>query len=190
MMNIDGIVRIITLILAPVVMVSCCVLFLNGQLQRYDALGSRMRALIQERFAILREVDNDASSALKSIDGFRQMRVHEIETQMPLLMRRHIMLHYAALIIGLAIMICIISMFIIAIAVLLKLVIIAIIALCTFLAGTATLLLGGVIIMLELYLSHLSVRYEVTHALSLGTKTFPLTDPFQWKRATHGSHAV
>ena len=186
-MDIEGIVRIISLILAPVVMVSCCILFLNGQLQRYDAIGNRMRALIQERFAILREVDNDALTVLKSIDGFRKLRVHEIETQMPLLLRRHMMLHYAALIIGLAILICIVSMFLIAIAVLQKLLIVAIIALCTFMTGTATLLLGGAIIMFELYLSHLSVRYEVMHALSLGAKAPSLTNPLKRRRATRKS---
>ncbi|HEY4033380.1 MAG TPA: DUF2721 domain-containing protein [Ktedonobacteraceae bacterium] len=184
-MNIQGIISVISLILAPVVMVSCCVLFLNGQLQRYDALANRIRTMNQERFTILREVDNDMPSALEGIDGFRKLRVQEIETQLPHLLRRHLMLHRAALTIGLAVLICILSMFFIAISVLLKSPIIAIIALCTFLTATITILLGGGMIMFELYLSHLALRYEVMHELSLGAKATSLTKVLKWRQTPH-----
>ena len=189
-MNIQGIISVISLILAPVVMVSCCVLFLNGQLQRYDALANRIRTMNQERFTILREVDNDMPSALEGIDGFRKLRVQEIETQLPHLLRRHLMLHRAALTIGLAVLICILSMFFIAISVLLKSPIIAIIALCTFLTATITILLGGGMIMFELYLSHLALRYEVMHELSLGAKATSLTKPLKWRRTPHNLSRV
>lgn len=190
-MNIQAIISIISLILAPVVMVSCCVLFLNGQLQRYDALANRIRTMNQERLTILREIDNDMPSALEGIDGFRKLRMQEIEAQLPHLLRRHLMLHRAALTIGLAVLICILSMFLIAMAVLLKSPIIAIIALCTFLTATATILLGGAMIMSELYLSHLALRYEVMHELSLGAKTPSLTGPFKaWKPTPSRSHKV
>jgi hypothetical protein len=181
-MNIQGIINIISLILAPVVMVSCCILFLNGQLQRYDALGNRIRTMNQERLTLLREIDNDVSSALEGIDGFRKLRIQEIETQLPHLLRRHLILHRAALTIGSAILICILSMFLIAISVLLKSSMIAIIALCTFLMTTTTILLGGTMIMFELYISHLALRYEVMHELSLGGKAPSLTKPLKWKR--------
>lgn len=174
-MSIQGVINIISFILAPTVMVSCCILFLNGQLQRYDAIANRIRSMNLERLAILREVDNDISQALESIDGFRKLRVHEIEAQLPHLLKRHLKLHRAALTIGLAVVICILSMFLIAIAVLLKSSLVAIIALCTFLAATSSLLLGGGIIMSELYHSHLALRYEVMHELSLGSKAPTLT---------------
>lgn len=189
-MNIQGIVNIISLILAPTVMVSCCILFLNGQLQRYDAIANRIRTMNQERFCILREVNNDMSSALESINGFRKLRVHEIETQLPHLLKRHLMIHRAALTIGLAILICILSMFLIAIAVLLKSPVIAIIALCTFLTATASLLLGGAMIMSELYLSHLALRYEVMNELSLGAKAPALTESLKWRRNFHRLHQI
>jgi hypothetical protein len=189
-MNIQGIISVISLVLAPVVMVSCCILFLNGQLQRYDALANRIRTMNQERFTILREIDNDVVSALKGIDGFRKLRVQEIETQLPHLLRRHLMLHRAALTIGLAVLICILSMFFIAMSIILKSPLIAIIALCTFLMATTTILLGGAMIMFELYLSHLALRYEVMHELSLGAKAPSLTKSLKWKRAPHGHHQV
>jgi hypothetical protein len=187
-MNFQGIISIISLILAPTVMVSCCILFLNGQLQRYDAIANRIRMMNQERFEILREVDNDMPSALESIDGFRKLRVHEIEAQLPHLLRRHLMLHRAALTIGLAILICILSMFLIALTVLLKSSVIAIIALCTFLAATASLLVGGTMIMSELYLSHLALRYEVMNELSLGAKSPSLTKSLKWRRTSRRLH--
>jgi hypothetical protein len=188
LMNIPGTISIISLILTPTIMVSCCILFLNGQLQRYDAIANRIRTMNQERFAILREVDNDMPSALEGIDGFRKLRVHEIETQLPHLLRRHLMLHRAALTIGLAIPICILSMFMIAITVLLKSPIIAIIALCTFLAATASLLIGGAMIISELYLSHLALRYEVMNELSLGAKAPALTESLKWRRTSRRLH--
>jgi hypothetical protein len=189
-MNIQGIVNVISLILSPVVMVSCCVLFLNGQLQRYDALANRIRSMNQERLTILREIDNDIPSALDGINGFRKLRMQEIEIQLPHLLRRHQMIHRAALTIGIAILICILSMFLIAIAVLLKSSTIAIIALSTFLTATATILLGGSMIMFELYLSHLALRYEVMHELSLGAKAPSLTEPLKRKRTHRGLHWV
>ena len=189
-MNIQGIISVISFILAPVVMVSCCILFLNGQLQRYDALANRIRTMNQERLTLLREIDNDVHSALESIDGFRKLRIQEIETQLPHLLRRHLMLHRAALTIGSAILICIFSMFLIAISVLFKSSIIAIIALFTFLAATFAILLGGIMIMFELYFSHLALRYEVMHELSLGAKAPSLTQPLKWRHAPHGHRRV
>jgi hypothetical protein len=184
-MNIQGIISIISLILAPVVMVSCCILFLNGQLQRYDALANRIRTMNQERFSILREIDNDISRALEGIDGFRKLRLQEIETQLPHLLRRHLMLHRAALTIGSAILICILSMFLIAISILTKSPNLAIIALCTFLAATTAIMLGGAMIMFELNLSHLALRYEVMHELSLGAKAPTLNTSRKRRRISH-----
>jgi hypothetical protein len=189
-MNIPGTISIISLILTPTVMVSCCILFLNGQLQRYDAIANRIRTMNQERFAILREIDNDVASALEGIDGFRKLRVHEIETQLPHLLRRHLMLHRAALTIGLAIPTCILSMFLIAITVLLKSPIIAILALCTFLTATASLLIGGAMIISELYFSHLALRYEVMNELSLGAKAPALTESLKWRRNFRRLHQI
>jgi hypothetical protein len=187
LMDVEEILSSISLILAPVVMVSCCVLFLNGQLQRYDAVANRIRAMDQERLSILREVDNDVPNALAGVDGFRKMRVQEIEAQLPHLLRRHLMLHRAALTVGCAILICILSMFLIATAVLLKSPIMAIMALCAFLTAMATILLGGAMVMLEIYLSHLALRYEVMHELSFGAKSPALTESLKWKRSHHSA---
>src|SRR5579859_5450525 len=115
-MDITEIIRTISLVLAPVVMISCCTLFLNGQLQRYDSISVRMRAMTQERLEILREASNSVTGALDAVDGLNELRLREIEAQLPHLLKRHHMVHRATLTIGLAIMIFFISMCILALA--------------------------------------------------------------------------
>ena len=186
-MDVNEVTRTIGLIVAPTVMISCCTVFLNGQLQRYDAISARMRLMNQERFEILRTLGNDISAAPDSIDGVDKLRFCEIEAQLPHLLKRHKLLHHAALIIGLAILLFVICMFIVALAAVLHSDQIAIIALSIFLGGMVTVLAGSVVVMLEIYKSHFSVRYEVLHALSFGEKTPTLTLPHRTVKAPHFS---
>ncbi|SRR5579884_869663 len=176
-MDINEVTRTIGLIVAPTVMISCCVAFLNGQLQRYDAISARMRLMNQERFEILRAIGNDISTAPDAIYGVDKLRFSEIEAQLPHLLKRHKMLHNAALLIGLAILLFVICMFIVALAAVMHSNNIAILALLIFLLGMGTVLAGSVVVMFEIYKSHFSVRYEVLHALSFGEKTPTLTLP-------------
>jgi hypothetical protein len=46
-------------------------------------------------------------------------------------------------------------------------------------------LLGGAMIMLELNLSHLALRYEVMHELSLGAKAPSLSTSLKRRRTPH-----
>ncbi|HLZ57620.1 MAG TPA: DUF2721 domain-containing protein [Ktedonosporobacter sp.] len=176
-MDITEIIRTISLVLAPVVMISCCTLFLNGQLQRYDSLSMRMRAMTQERFEILRDGGNSVTGALETVDGLSELRLREIEAQLPHLLKRHRMIHRATLTIALAILIFFVSMCILALAAMINSTQVAIIALVAFLLGTATILFGVMMMMFELYQSNRAVRYEVLHALSLGKQAPSLTMP-------------
>jgi Protein of unknown function (DUF2721) len=173
-MDITNLTHIISLIVAPVVMISCCILFLNGQLQRYDSISVRMRSMTQERFELLRSTtpsfdDTDA------MDEFSKMRLNEIETQLPHLLKRHKLIHDASLLIGIAILIFVISMFLLAIATIPNSGYMAFISFVTFLVGVAVVWFGGMIILYELNKSHLSVRYEVMHSLSLDRKMPAIT---------------
>ena len=60
-MTIDTIVRTISLILAPVVMISSCAIFLNGLITRYESTSVRMRAMHRERLELLYEVQHGLS---------------------------------------------------------------------------------------------------------------------------------
>ncbi len=187
-MDTNTITHIISLILAPVVMISSCIVFLNGQFQRYDAISARMRTMIQERFTILSTAGDTISVAMDKLDDFSHLRLSEIEVQLPHLLKRHKMLHDAALILGLAILLFIISMFLLALTSILNAQVAALLALLAFLGGMATALFGGSIVMQELYQSHLSVRYEVMHSLSLGKNAPPLTTSHKRIQLPHLDH--
>ncbi|GCF10162.1 DUF2721 domain-containing protein [Dictyobacter arantiisoli] len=174
-MDMTDLIRTISLIVAPVVMISCCILFLNGQLQRYDGISVRMRAMTQERFDLLRTTENTLEEAIGTMDEFCKIRIDEIDAQLPHLLRRHKLIHDAALLIGIAIMIFVISMFLLAMAAMQHSDSIATVAFMTFLGGVGIVWCGGVVILYELNKSHLSIRYEVIHSLSLGEKTPSLT---------------
>jgi hypothetical protein len=169
-MDITDLTHIISLIVAPVVMISCGILFLNGQLQRYDGISVRMRSMTLERFELLRSTNNSRDDAFSTMDDFSKMRLNEIDAQLPHLLKRHKLIHDAALFIGIAILIFMISMFFLAIAAIQNSGHIAFIAFMTFLGGIAAIWLGGMMILYELNISHLSVRYEVMHSLSADKK--------------------
>jgi len=165
-MTIDTIVRTISLILAPVVMISSCSIFLNGLLTHYDSISARMRAMHHERLELLEALGNRSSSTGPTL-GFSTQRIHEIEVQLPSLLLRHKMIHNSVLVITATIAILVASMFIIAASALTNSTLLAILALFTFLIGTASLLAGVILTTLELSRSQREVDFEVQHGLSL-----------------------
>ena len=59
-MSAETVTGTIQLILAPVVMVSACAIFVSGLLTHYEAINGRMRRMVSERREILhRGVDGD-----------------------------------------------------------------------------------------------------------------------------------
>lgn len=165
-MTIDTILRTISLILAPVVMITSCAIFLNGLIARMDSISSRMRAMHHERLELLEALGNSSSSVQPTV-GFSTQRVHEIEVQLPHILQRHRMLHNAVVTVAATIVILVTSMFIIAASGLSNSTPIAVIALLTFLIGTATLLVGVIITTIELSRSQHEVAYEVQDGLRL-----------------------
>ena len=158
-MTIDSIIRTISLILAPAVMISSCAIFLNGIITRYESVGTRMRTMHHERLELLQELGHTTSSGALS-DGFSNHRIHEIEVQLPRLLQRHKQLRNAVLAENAAIAFFVTSMFIIALAALTNLTPIATAALLIFLTGTGVLLVGVIITTLELSRSQREVTYE------------------------------
>lgn len=166
-MNIVTVARTIQLIVAPVVMVTSCALVLNGLLQRYGAINDRLRDMARERFDLLRTGGGDLASFTPK-DPFVAERLQQIDTQMPLLLRRHKQIHDAVLTVYSAILVLVLCMFVIALAAILNAPWIALAALIIFLAGTSILLLGLLITMNEVRASHTAVEYEAQRVLYLG----------------------
>ena len=165
-MTIDSIIRTISLILAPAVMISSCAIFLNGIITRYESVGARMRVMHHERLELLQGLDHITSSGA-STDGFSTHRIHEIEVQLPRLLHQHKLLRNAVLTENTAIAFFVTSMVIIALAALTNSSLIATAALLSFLIGTGALLVGVIITTLELSRSQREVAYEIQDGLKL-----------------------
>jgi hypothetical protein len=165
-MTIDAIIRTISLILAPVVMITSCAILLNGILTRYESVSARMRAMHRERLELLQGLGHTPGSGVPTV-GFSTQRIHEIEVQLPQLLRRHKLIHNAVLAENASIVLFVISMFIIALAVLTTSTLIATAALLIFLIGTGALLVGVIITTLELSRSQREVAYEIQDGLKL-----------------------
>jgi len=165
-MTIDSIIRTISLILAPAVMISSCAIFLNGIITRYESVSARMRAMHHERLELLQGWEHTTSNGV-STDGFRTHRIHEIEVQLPRLLHRHRLLRNAVLTENAAIACFVTSMVIIALAALTNSSPIATAALLIFLIGTGALLVGVIITTLELSRSQREVAYEIQDGLKL-----------------------
>jgi hypothetical protein len=164
-MSIDTIIRTISLILAPVVMISSCAIFLNGLFGHYQTISARLRAMHRERLELLQTVDM-GTTAERTASIIIQ-RILEIDTQLPKMLRRHQLIRDAVVAIGVAVSIFITSMFIIALASATNSPLAAVIALIAFLLGTGALLVGVITTTIELYQSHREVSYEIQHGLSL-----------------------
>lgn len=166
-MTIDAVVRTISLILAPVVMVTSCAIFLGGLLQRYEAISARMRALDRERLDLLRAGLASSESTAAGVAALDAARLAEIDAQLPRLVRRHRLIRDALLAVYLAILVFIASMGVIAGATLTGSPRIAVAALLTFLLGTGVFLVGVAVTIAEVQRSHREVTYEVEQVLRL-----------------------
>ncbi len=164
-MSIDTITHTISLILAPVVMISSCAIFLNGLFGHYQTIAARLRAMHRERLELLQTVGTSTTAEV-SVDIIVQ-RILEIDTQLPNMLRRHKLIRNAVVAIGVAISIFITSMFIIALATAANSPLAAVIAFLAFLIATGALLVGVITTTVELYRSHREVSYEIQHGMSL-----------------------
>jgi hypothetical protein len=160
-MNVETAAKTIQLILAPVVMVSACGILLTGMLSHYAAVNDRIRRLTGERLEL---------SQLRPAEGHARLaheRVTEIDHQVPLLLRRHNLVHWAILLAETSVVILVVSMFVIAIAALSNSSATGTGALMVFLVATATLMASAVLMAVEVRSSHVSVSYEAMRVVGL-----------------------
>lgn len=148
------IARTIGFILAPAVMINACAVALNGLLAHYAAINDRLRGLAKERLELLR-LRVEASRGL-----FVGERLEEIDTQLPQLLVRHALMRTSILWVFIAVSLYVVTMLIIALAAF-SAPWVATLALVLFLLGTAALLGGVSLTVLEIYRSHGAVDYEV-----------------------------
>ena len=82
--------------LAPVVLMTTAAILVGGVQTMYVGVNDRMRAMSAEKLSRLTGSDGELM-AETSLPAAPRERVAEIDAQLPLLLRRHRMLHDAAL---------------------------------------------------------------------------------------------
>jgi hypothetical protein len=157
----------ISAMVAPAVLITSGAILSNGLFMIYGAVNDRMRNLNQEYRRLITGSDGTlhAPADLPPLDA---ERVTEIRRQLPLLLRRHRLIHNAILLIFSGLAVLVLSVIAIAAAVTGRSHAVALTALALVLAGTVVILSGLVLAAQALAMSRNAIEYEVSRTLSLG----------------------
>lgn len=153
MSAIEGVAKAISLIIAPVVMVTACALMGNSLLIRYGAIEDRVRTMHKE-LSHLREIDLNQ-------DSVGVQRLQTLESLLPKLLKHHHSVHDAIFWVYLSLLVFMLDMLVIAIAVATQISVVPQLALLIFLMGISSLFWGLVLIFRELRTSHFAIQFEV-----------------------------
>lgn len=159
-MTAAAVFRTIQLVLAPVVMITSCGIIINGILARYGAVSDRMRTMARERLELVWSLPDQPVGNAKETGGYVTERLEEIDYQMPLLLRRHRLLRNCLQALYLAMLVFVVSMFVIGIAAWVNTGATAFAALLAFLGGQVILLVGLFWNAEEIRVSNQAVEYE------------------------------
>jgi hypothetical protein len=153
---------------APVVLITTAAILSGALLTMYSAVNDRMRAMDGERLEIL---TGAAGTLLAAVDVpvAGHERLTQIDTQLPMLLHRHRLLHNAVLVIFGGVAVLVLSVIAIAVTVTNSSGVAGTVALALVLAGTATLLAGLLFAARSIMISQDAIDYEVRRALSLGS---------------------
>jgi hypothetical protein len=162
--NLDA-VDAISALVAPVVRLTTGGLLSNGLLMAYSAVNDRMRQMTRERIEIRAGPRGEMLGRVPSVG---QERLAEIDTQLPMMLRRHHLLRDAVLLVYAAIGVLGLSTIFIAVAVVLHSENFGRVALGLVLAGTIIMLTGLVAAGMSLARSADAITYAVERTRRLG----------------------
>jgi hypothetical protein len=155
----------ISAMVAPVVLLTTGGLLTNGLLAVYSSVNDRMRDMTRERIEIRSGPEGELVGHVSAID---RERLAEIETQLPMMLRRHHLVRNAVLLIYAAIGVLGLSIIIIAVAVVQHSEDFGRAALGLVLAGTVVMLAGLVAAGLSMARSADAITYAVERTRRLG----------------------
>ncbi len=161
-------VTAIQAMVAPVVLITTAAILSAALLTMYSSVNDRMRAMDRERLDILTGAAGTLLSAVEVPPAGRE-RLAQIDTQLPMLLRRHRLLHNAVLVIYTGVAVLVLSVITIGVAVTGRSGAAATAALVLVLVGTVILLGGLVFAARSIMISMDAIDYEVRRALSLGS---------------------
>jgi hypothetical protein len=154
----------------PVVLITTAAIFSGALLPMYGSVNDRMRAMDHERLEILTGAAGTLLPAAEVPPSGRE-RLTQIDTQLPMLLRRHRLLHNAVLLIYAGVAVLVLSVITIGAAVTGGSGAAGDVALALVLAGTVMLLGGLLLAARSIMISMDAIDYEVRRALSLGSRT-------------------
>lgn len=152
---------------APVVLITAAAILSGALLTMYGSVNDRMRAMDHERLEILTGAAGALLAAAEVPPSGRE-RLTQIDTQLPMLLRRHRLLHNAVLVIYAGVAVLVLSVITIGVAVTGNSGAAGTVALALVLAGTVMLLGGLLLAARSLLISADAIDYEVRRTLSLG----------------------
>jgi hypothetical protein len=160
--TVASLARVIGAILAPVVMITSCSIFMNGLFTRYESVSARMRSLHRERLDLLDQAHPAGGAATRE-----RRRIASIERQLPGMLRRHRLIRNSVVAMSAAIIVLVCGMFLIAGAEVSNWTAVTGLALLAFLLGTALFLASVGIATVELWRSQREVEYEIQDGLAI-----------------------
>ena len=158
----------IEVMVAPVVLITSAALLFGALLAMYTSINDRMRGMTRERREILTEPTGTVLSSA-SVPASGQERLTQIDTQLPMLLRRHRLLHDAVFLIVAGVAVLVLSVVAIAVAVTNRSGPVGTVALVLVVAGTVTILGGLLIATRSIMISAEAIDYEVKSSLTLGS---------------------
>jgi len=158
----------IEVMVAPVVLITSAALLFGALLAMYTSINDRMRGMTRERREILTDPTGTVLSATDVPAGGRE-RLTQIDTQLPMLLRRHRLLHDAVFLIVAGVAVLVLSVIAIAVAVTNRSGPVGTVALVLVVAGTVTILGGLLIATRSIMISAEAIDYEVKSSLTLGS---------------------
>jgi Protein of unknown function (DUF2721) len=161
-------VTAIQAMVAPVVLITTAAILSGALLSMYGSVNDRMRAMNRERLGILTGAEGTLLSAAEVPASGRE-RLTQIDTQLPMLLRRYRLLHNAVLLIYAGVAVLVLSVIAIAVAVTNRSGAAGTAALVLVLAGTVVLLGGLLSAARSIMISMDAIDYEVRRALSVGS---------------------
>ncbi|MGD0934743.1 MAG: DUF2721 domain-containing protein [Streptosporangiaceae bacterium] len=153
---------------APVVLITAAAILSGALLAMYGSVNDRMRAMDGERLETLTGAGGTLLSAA-DVPASGRERLTQIDAQLPMLLRRHRLIHNAVLLLFAAVAVLVLSVIVIAVAVTNRSGAAGTVALVLVLAGTVTLLGGLLLAARSIMISAKAIDYEVQRTLSLGS---------------------
>ena len=160
-------VQAVQAMVAPVVLITASAILSGGIQSVYASVNDRMRAMTRERLELLSGPDGTIG-AVTGLATARRERVGQIDTQLPMLLRRHRLLRDSVLVLYAGTAVLVVSVIVLGAAVTVGSEPVGVAALSLVLAGTAASLAGLVLAARSIMVSQDAIDYEVKETLRLG----------------------